>query len=653
MNTTNSPGPVLEALGSITYYAIKMRPLVPTYLHLIISSIFPIYAAAHASLRRPVSAAPAKSKKRSGKGVLQEKDDGESSSAIETLTASDAILFPILAGFTLTGLYLVIKWLEDPRILNQILGYYFSWIGIFFSFKFVQDVLYFTRSWIFPTQFSWYSKLYKFDHLTNSFVAVTADGIKEEVSKKDPVEKARSSLPSWLRKTYMGVRRRALQEIVCTTTVRKPMTPLRLSLSATWLDLIAGAVALFVAFHTTLGIKTPWYLTNLQGFAFCYGSLQYMSPGTSAVASLLLSLLFIYDIYMVFYTPMMVTVATKLDVPIKLLFPKKVDGVKAMAMLGLGDIVVPGIVMAFALRFDLYRHYVKIGKDKKTNVLNDSKDAEDKKDTRPTYVSARGSWAERTYTAKHLWSPILRAKNFPKPYFTATMVGYIMGMLTTVLVMTVFDHAQPALLYLVPGVLLSFWGTALVKGEIKLAWNFDEAAEEKEKDKKKEEQEKAKKDDKKHEKAEKSGKEPVKSTEEKEVESGLKPFFTFNLYFPKPPISPTSGEATSVTGDRNKAEQNNEITGKDSNKLEDAETESESSTGSQYSTTSDPEIVSQEEALEGYEDEAQLHADLKADTETRGSKESKGEKDVTVVVPVVSTKDDEGGAQAVKRRRRG
>jgi len=40
--------------------------------------------------------------------------------------------------------------------------------------------------------------------------------------------------------------------------------------------------------------------------------------------------------------------------------------------------------------------------------------------------------------------------------------------------MLVFDHGQPALLYLVPGCLLAVLGTAALKGEISLMWNFDE-----------------------------------------------------------------------------------------------------------------------------------------------------------------------------------
>jgi minor histocompatibility antigen H13 len=45
-----------------------------------------------------------------------------------------------------------------------------------------------------------------------------------------------------------------------------------------------------------------WWLTNLMGFGFCYGTLQIMSPTTFWTGSLVLGGLFVYDIVMVFYT---------------------------------------------------------------------------------------------------------------------------------------------------------------------------------------------------------------------------------------------------------------------------------------------------------------------------------------------------------------
>jgi len=61
-----------------------------------------------------------------------------------------------------------------------------------------------------------------------------------------------------------------------------------------------------------------------------------------------------------------------------------------------------------------------------------------------------------------------------KAYFIATNIGYLIAIICTIIVMLVFDHGQPALLYLVPGCLLAVLGTAAFKGEMSLMWDFDE-----------------------------------------------------------------------------------------------------------------------------------------------------------------------------------
>lgn len=133
-----APGPVMEFLGRVAFEATKMRPLLPTYLHLLLSAIFPIYIAAHASLARPSSAAKPekkKNKKKATDGDVSDDDDDDLQivQKIESLTAWDALTFPLLAGATLTSLYFLIKWLEDPAMLNKILAVYFSQMGMFFG----------------------------------------------------------------------------------------------------------------------------------------------------------------------------------------------------------------------------------------------------------------------------------------------------------------------------------------------------------------------------------------------------------------------------------------------------------------------------------------------------------------------------------------
>jgi minor histocompatibility antigen H13 len=62
----------------------------------------------------------------------------------------------------------------------------------------------------------------------------------------------------------------------------------------------------------------------------------------------------------------------------------------------------------------------------------------------------------------------------PKVYFWGSIIGYCVAIITTVIVMLVFEHGQPALLYLVPGCLLSVLINAARLGEFNALWEFNE-----------------------------------------------------------------------------------------------------------------------------------------------------------------------------------
>lgn len=167
---------------------------------------------------------------------------------------------------------------------------------------------------------------------------------------------------------------------------------------------------------------------------------------------------------------------------------------RTMAMLGLGDIVIPGMMIAFALRFDLYLFYLRqqkqVNPEEKADQGSRASENSDEKTKKARYFSATGGWGERFWTSDNLQPAELKAKQFPKTYFHASLLGYTLGMISTLIVMQVAEHAQPALVYLVPGVLISLWGTAVVKGELKLLWEYTEdSGEDQEKDGKTEQKE--------------------------------------------------------------------------------------------------------------------------------------------------------------------
>ncbi|OJD24104.1 hypothetical protein ACJ73_04540 [Blastomyces percursus] len=493
-----------KLLDRVQFEISVCKPLIPTYSHLLLSALFPIYIGAHASLTRPSSAAkPTKPKRKGSKnsdGENQEDSDEEdeedeeeetSVKKMEGLEPSDAIMFPIMAGLTLGGLYLLIKWVEDPAILNKFLGFYFSQAGLIFAVAFIRDGLSLLKSLIFPSRYALGGRIWKANQRKGVFVPVGCDDfpladINEEEHRKSPLPGYLGNIP--LPASFLNTLWDIRNFLYTRATLRAYIHAIVEAKSRfTILDVISVVIALVTVYFFTF-VSKPWWLTNFLGFSFSYGAMQFMSPTKFGTASLVLGTLFFYDIYFVFFTPLMVTVAKSLDIPIKLVFPRPAPpgadpALESMAMLGLGDIVVPGMVIGLALRFDLFLYYKA-----KAALLERSE--------KIPYVSATGRWGERFWTmwfsSASRYAPIPfpqrldgkltshEAKNFPKTYFHASIVGYVIGMLATLLAMQISHHAQPALLYLVPGVLGSLWITALVRGDINEMWNFSDVVEEEE-----------------------------------------------------------------------------------------------------------------------------------------------------------------------------
>jgi len=190
---------------------------------------------------------------------------------------------------------------------------------------------------------------------------------------------------------------------------------------------------------------------NILCLIFCIHALQTMFLGNFKNGFMLLTLLFFYDIFFVFGTDVMLTVAKGIDAPIKLQFPKDYSGEKPKySILGLGDIVIPGVFVSLCLRFDFLK---SLNLDKFQSMLT---------------KEAKG---ENVDTMKYL---VNQAINCPKTYFKAVNVGYLLAMICTIIVMLIFDHGQPALLYLVPGCMFSVLGTSFMFGEFQQMWDFDE-----------------------------------------------------------------------------------------------------------------------------------------------------------------------------------
>ncbi|XP_066869744.1 minor histocompatibility antigen H13 isoform X2 [Kogia breviceps] len=174
-------------------------------------------------------------------------------------------------------------------------------------------------------------------------------------------------------------------------------------------------------------LRKHWIANNLFGLAFSLNGVELLHLNNVSTGCILLGGLFIYDVFWVFGTNVMVTVAKSFEAPIKLVFPQDLleKGLEAdnFAMLGLGDIVIPGIFIALLLRFDI-------------------------------------SLKKNTHT-----------------YFYTSFAAYIFGLGLTIFIMHIFKHAQPALLYLVPACIGFPVLVALAKGEVTEMFSYESSAE--------------------------------------------------------------------------------------------------------------------------------------------------------------------------------
>ncbi|KAF9222506.1 hypothetical protein BS17DRAFT_782953 [Gyrodon lividus] len=345
--------------------------LISSYAGLLGLASFSIYCGAFASL--PTS--PEKLIASEKCSLLQDEEDEDEEDIQDRISFSDAWMFPILGSATLFGLYIVVQYFGKEWI-NWLLGWYFSIAGV------------------------------------------------------GSVWKSTTSLAKFVvgRKRWKQFDRNRL------LILKGPLEIISLSFRTPTLLLLPVGMLPSILYSQSAARRKSALLTDILALSFSHNALSILKIDSFQTGCILLSGLFFYDIYWVFGTEVMVKVATSLDVPIKLLWPKSVSFAteRGFTMLGLGDIVIPGTFVALALRYDRAR-------------------------------------ARKTNTP------------FTKPYFFVTLTAYIAGLVITMAVMHTFGKAQPALLYLSPACILSFLATTFARGELGDAWMWLDAPEQSQK----------------------------------------------------------------------------------------------------------------------------------------------------------------------------
>ncbi|TIA83123.1 hypothetical protein E3P77_01335 [Wallemia ichthyophaga] len=365
-----------------------------------------VYAGSWGALKTPKAT---KKLIRESKGELEDDEDEKDEDVSEKLNAGDAKMFPIIGSAVLGSLFLIVKYVSK-EYLNILLGGYFALFGGFAGAKYLDSGFYHVIG----------SKLYN------------------------------TLFPKWRLLLVKGKSEEA----------RFPFTA----------SSIAFLLLSLAASFSYLLFDRPWYLNNFLGLSFAWTGIKLIELDSLKTGAILLSGLFFYDVFWVFFTPVMVSVAKGIEAPIKLVWPKDAgiafvadlakkvghecaclnklvsDENPGLTLLGLGDIVLPGIFIALCLRLDLHLATVRHSEQKKSGLPPTSND------------------------------------KFAKPYFTTCLIAYFLGLVATVVVMHNFKAAQPALLYLSPACIGSVALLSAARGEFKQAWSWT-AEDDQEKDK--------------------------------------------------------------------------------------------------------------------------------------------------------------------------
>jgi signal peptide peptidase-like protein 3 len=237
--------------------------------------------------------------------------------------------------------------------------------------------------------------------------------------------------------------------------------------SRSWCGAISRSQALLAAF--CIGVVVSWMITghwllnNILGISLCIAFVSHVRLPNIKVCALVLVGLFVYDIFWVFFSEqffgsnVMVTVATrqtsnpvhtvasslnmqkfsevvakKLDMPLKLIFPRSLWDVNRgnfrgqYLMIGLGDLAIPGMLLSLVLCFD---HRKVREHDNEGTFSRGNK-----------YIQYGGG-------------------------------GYAVGMVAALSAGLLSQAAQPALLYLVPSTLGAILSAAWARGELAELWS--------------------------------------------------------------------------------------------------------------------------------------------------------------------------------------
>ena len=185
-------------------------------------------------------------------------------------------------------------------------------------------------------------------------------------------------------------------------------------------------------YWSPLVMEQKFIVSNILAWSLGMASLGAISLGSFQTGAILLGGLFFYDAFWVFGSDVMMTVATKVEAPVKFIFPAPDSDIVRdynFSVLGLGDLVIPGLFVRLMAKAD--------------EALNPAKFS----------------------------------------YFNTAVLAYAFGLGACFTANAIFQNGQPALIYLDPSLVGSALACASANGQLTELWDFQEELDEEQENK--------------------------------------------------------------------------------------------------------------------------------------------------------------------------
>ncbi|KAL7507629.1 hypothetical protein ACHAXN_004775 [Cyclotella atomus] len=237
-----------------------------------------------------------------------------------------------------------------------------------------------------------------------------------------------------------------------------------------------------------------WVIQDVLGICYCIYVMGIIHINTIMVGTILLVLVFFYDIFYVFLSPYIFGTSVMVDVatggvtsgealfcykypsdyrcsgsgaplPMMLVFPWILDYRGGFSMIGLGDIVLPGLLISFAARYDGAKFLTRKVSETNSSGTNGTNGSEGDN-------ALEGMEYDPTVTRKQaVMNGVMEFfKILKKGYFAPMMIAYAVGLSAAYAAVYGMKRGQPALLYIVPACLGMIFALGLKKRQLSDLW---------------------------------------------------------------------------------------------------------------------------------------------------------------------------------------